>query len=336
METKRGKWNARSAPLAITVFTVLCCILPAPTQAAEKTLRFGHILSATDPMQKAAERLGEVVAKETGGALEIRVYPNSQLGGERQIMEGLMLGTIDMGNVSVNVMQSFEPVSGITALPYLIRDFDHVFKVEDSTIGKDIDSRILAKTGVRVIGHTSTGFRVIATPVKPIQSLADFKGLKIRVPESPIMISTFKALGANPTPIPWGELYTSLQTKVVDAVESPPATLGDANIYEIAKAVSLTNHVYSGQFVLISEKVFQHLSEKQRQAILDGGRESTVWQRQEAVKQQAATLEQIQQRWNAKVYPVDTRPLQEAVKPVYQEFSKTIGNTTLIDHILNM
>jgi tripartite ATP-independent transporter DctP family solute receptor len=336
METKRGKWNARSAPLAITVFTALCCILPAPIQAAEKTLRFGHILSATDPMQKAAERLGEVVAKETGGALEIRVYPNSQLGGERQIMEGLMLGTIDMGNVSVNVMQSFEPVSGITALPYLIRDFDHVFKVEDSTIGKDIDSRILAKTGVRVIGHTSTGFRVIATPVKPIQSLADFKGLKIRVPESPIMISTFKALGANPTPIPWGELYTSLQTKVVDAVESPPATLGDANIYEIAKAVSLTNHVYSGQFVLISEKVFQHLSEKQRQAILDGGRESTVWQRQEAVKQQAATLEQIQQRWNAKVYPVDTRPLQEAVKPVYQEFSKTIGNTTLIDQILNM
>lgn len=336
METKRGKWQARSGPVVVTLLAALCCILPAPSQAADKTLRFGHILSATDPIHKAAERLGEMVAKETGDALEIRVYPNSQLGGERQIMEGLMLGTIDMGNVSVNVMQGFEPTSGITALPYLIRDFDHVFKIEDSAIGKEIDSRILKKTGVRVIGHTSTGFRVTATPSKPIQSLADFKGLKIRVPESPIMISTFKALGANPTPIPWGELYTSLQTKVVDAVESPPATLGDANMYEIAKAVSLTNHVYSGQFVVISEKVFQRLSEKQRQAILDGGRESTVWQRQEAVRQHAATLEQIQQRWNAKVYPVDTRPLQDAVKPVYEEFSKTIGGTTLIDQILKM
>jgi tripartite ATP-independent transporter DctP family solute receptor len=306
-----------------------------PSKAAEKTLRFGHILTASDPMHKSAERFAAALRQKTGGAVIVNVYPDSQLGGERQSVEGLMLGTIDIANVSTNVTAGFEPMAGITALPYLIRDFKHAFKVEDSAVGKEIDKRLLAK-GLRVIGRTTTGFRVTATPSKPIQSLADFKGLKIRVPESPLMVATFKALGANPTPIPWGELYTSLQTKVVDAVESPAATLNDANIFEVAKAVSLTNHIYSGQYVLMSEKVFQRLSPAEQKALLEASHDAIEWQHQEAIKQQAATLELIQGKWGVKVYPVDTKPMQEAVKPVYGDFLKSIGGGSWIEDVLKM
>lgn len=305
-------------------------------QAAARTLRLAHTFTQDNSVHIAAERLGEFVKKQTGGSLEIQVLGNSQLGNDRQIMEGLMLGTIDMANITNNIVQGFEPSAGLTALPYLIRDFDEAFKIEDGAIGKEVEKRILAKTGLRVVGYTATGFRVLVTRSKPVQSLADFKGLKIRVPESPIMVQTFKALGANPTPIPWGEVYTALQTKVVDACEAPPKPLSDSKIFEIGKAVSLTNHIYTGQFVLISEKVFQSLSAKEREAILEGGRQSTRWQREEAKKEQSSPIEEAEKNLGVKVYKVDSAPLQKAVAPVYEDYSKTIGGMTLINEIMKM
>ncbi|MCC6531214.1 MAG: TRAP transporter substrate-binding protein [Burkholderiales bacterium] len=323
------------------VRSIACCVavlaasVPAPG-LAQKTLRFAHIFSAEHSIHKAAEMLAAGVKQRTAGQVEIRVLPNAQLGNERQIMEGLMFGTIDMGNVTGNVVQGFEASGGLTALPYLIRDFNHAFKVEDGDIGKEVERRILAKTSVRPIGYTTAGIRVIATASKPITTLADFKGLKIRVPESPVMVATFKALGANPTPIPWGELYTSLQTRVVDAGEAPPAALNDIKIWEIAKVMSLTNHVYTGQYMLISEKSFQRLTEKERTALLEAGREATVWQRGVSVKDQSTMIEHLQKNAGVKVVAVDTAPLQKAVAPVYQDYAKTIGGMKLIDAVIKM
>jgi tripartite ATP-independent transporter DctP family solute receptor len=333
--TARTDFPTRRSATVITA-AIIALALSLANQAAGKTLRLAHTFSEDNSTHVAAERMGEIVKEQTGGSLEIRVLGNSQLGSDRQIMEGLMLGTIDMANITNNIVQGYEPIAGLTALPYLIRNFDEAFRIEDGEIGKEIDQRILSKIGLRVVGYTATGFRVLVTRSKPVQSLADFKGLKIRVPESPIMVQTFKALGANPTPIPWGEVYTALQTNVVDACEAPPKPLSDSKIFEIGKAVSLTNHIYTGQFVLISEKVFQSLSEKERQAILEGGRQSTKWQREQAVKEQSEPIEQAQRNLGVSAYTVDTAPLQKGVAPVYQDYSKTIGGMTLIDAILKM
>ncbi len=322
----------RVAPL-IGLAAALWISAPAG-HAAEKTLRFAHIFSPEHSMHKAAAMVAEGVKKRTGGQVEIRILPNAQLGNERQIMEGLMLGTVDMGNVTGNVLQGFEASAGLTALPYLIRDFDHAFKIEDGPIGKEVEKRILDKTGVRAIGYTTTGIRVIATQSKPIVSLADFKGLKIRVPESPVMVATFKALGAIPPPIPWGELYTPLQTRVEDGGEAPPGELNAIKIFEIAKVLSQTNHVYTGQYMLISEKAFQRLSEKERTALLEAGREATVWQRSVTVKEQTELTESLQKTAGVKVHPVDTAPMQKAVAPVYQDYAKTIGGMRLIDAVV--
>lgn len=326
----------RRVPQLMMALAVALAICAPTSQAAEQALRFAHIYSPEFSVHKAAQMISDEFKKRTGGQVEIRILPNAQLGNERQIMEGLMIGTIDMGNVTGNVLQGFEASAGLTALPYLIRNFDHAFKVEDGPIGKEVEKRILAKTGVRVVGYTTTGIRVVFTPAKPIVSLADFKGLKIRVPESPVMVATFKALGANPTPTPWGELYTSLQTRVVDAGESPPMVANDIKIFEIAKAMSLTNHVYTGQYMLISEKAFQRLSEKERAALLAAGREATTWQRAGTVKGQNEMIEHLQKTAGVKVYKVDTAPMQKAVAPMYQDYAKTIGGMQLVDQVTKM
>ena len=326
--------SVRRSRQTLTAFAAALAICAPASEAAEKTLRFAHIFSPEFSVHKAAEMINDGVKKRTAGKVEIRVLPNAQLGNERQIMEGLMIGTIDMGNVTGNVLQGFEASAGLTALPYLIRNFEHAFKVEDGPIGKEVEKRILGKTGVRVIGYTTTGIRVVFTPAKPVVSLADFKGLKVRVPESPVMVATFKALGANPTPTPWGELYTALQTRVVDAGESPPMVANDAKLFEIAKAMSLTNHVYTGQYMLISEKAYQRLSASERAALLAAGREATTWQRAATVKGQNEMIEHLQKTAGVKVYKVDTAPMQKAVAPMYKDYAKTIGGMQLVDAVI--
>lgn len=332
-----GSWNRSSSRAAIGIAAVgLAWALSAPADAAERTLRFAHIFSPEHSIHKAAQHMAEVVREQTNGELEITILPSEQLGNERQIMEGLMFGSIEMGSVTNNIVQGFEPAAGVMALPYLIRSFDHAFAVEDGPIGAEIADRVLETTGVRTVGYNVTGFRMIATRDEPVQTLDAFEGLRIRVPESPVMVQTFQALGANPTPIPWGELYTAMQTNVVDACEAPPAALNDIKIFEVAKALSKTNHVYTGQFVLISETLWQDLSEREKAALLAGAQANTEMQRALAVESEAATLKQVEAEQGVTVYDVDTAPFQSAVEPVYEDFASQIGGMELIDSIRNM
>ena len=305
----------------------------ATSEAAERTIKYAHLFSPEHSINKAALRFAADVAKLTKGRIKVTVHPSETLGTERQLAEGLSLGTIDLSPITANVLQAFEPSAGITALPYLIRDFDHAFKVEDGPVGKEIERRVLAKIGARTIGYYSTGFRNLVTVKSPVRSLADFKGLKVRVPESPIMVATFKALGANPTPIPWGELYTSLQTNVVDAAEAPPAALDSIKVFEVVKFLTRTNHMYTGQFLLINEKLWQKLSADDQKAISQAAKASTDWQRQVAEKNQVKIVNDVEKR-GIKVFPIDTKPLQKMVTPLYKDFGKSIGGMELIEQVL--
>ena len=305
----------------------------ATSQAAERTIKFAHLFSPEHSINKAALQFAKDVAELTDGRIEVTVHPSETLGTERQLAEGLSFGTIDLSPITANVIQGFEPSAGLTALPYVIRDFEHAFRVEDGPVGDEIERRILATLGARTIGHNTTGFRNVVTRDKPIRSLADFKGVKIRVPESPIMVSTFKALDANPTPIPWGELYTSLQTKVVDAAESAPSMLDSIKIFEVGKLLTRTNHMYTGQFLLINEKLWQSLSSADQEALSQAGKAYTDWQRQFVVQSADAVLEGLKKR-GVQVFDIDTKPLQERVTPLYEEYGKTIGGMSLVDQAL--
>lgn len=191
-------------------------------------------------------------------------------------------------------------------------------------------ARILKTTGVRVLGYNATGFRSLVVRSKSVNNLADFKGLKVRVPESPLMVSLFRNLGANPTPIPWGELYTALQTGVIDAAESPPSALDSIKIFEVAKNLTLTNHVYTNGFIVINDKAWQGLSPKSQSALAKAVLAGQRAQREVLLAEQGKIIAELKKR-GVNVIEIDTAPLRAAVAPMYAEFTKKVGDQTLLD-----
>jgi TRAP-type transport system periplasmic protein len=321
--------------LAIAGLTVLSITAVQPAQAAERVIRFANHFSLDNPINKAALAFADVVREKTNGRIEIRIVPNASLGSERQVMEGLQFGSIEMGFVAANVVQGVEPAAGALSLPYIVRDFDHAFKVEDSALAKEIEAKILKTMGVRVLAYNPTGFREVATRSRAVKSIADLRNLKIRVPESRLLVDTFRALGAAPTPLPWGDIYMGVQSGLIDGAESPPGTMDDAKLFEVINIVTLTNHVFTDGYILINEKLWQSLSEQDKAAMLEGAKADQDLERSLTVEQQAVTIESLKKR-GITVNAIDTKPLQEAVLPVYQEYAKSIGGMDLINRIIEV
>lgn len=324
--------------LAFTFLFLMVGVLinPPMGQSVERTLRFAHIFSTEEITHKGAVKFAEVVWEKSGGRIKVMVVPAEQLGNERQIMEALQLGGIDMGVVSGNILVGLNPVAGLTSLPYLLRNFDHAYRVEDGPVCKNIESRIWEKDGLRVLGYNNNGFRVFLCRTKLVRSIEDFKGLRVRVPESPMLVATWRYLKANPTPLPWGELYTAMQTKIVDAAEAPPAYMYNSKLFEVAKFCTETNHSFTTASVIIGKKTWESLSEQDRAIFIAAGKEDTALVRKLAVQRDKDTLELVQREMGATVVPIDTKPLQQAVSPIYEDYGKKIeGGMTLIQQIID-
>jgi TRAP-type transport system periplasmic protein len=208
----------------------------------------------------------QLVEVETGGAVEVKLFPAGQLGGEREVAEGTKLGTIQMGMLS-GPLANFYKEAQVLDIPYLFSSYPVAWKVLDGWFGKEMAEDCLKKTGMRILAYDQVGFRNFTNSARPIKSPADLKGLKIRVMESPVYIALIKALGGSPTPISWTETYTSLQQKVVDGQENPVTSIKYAKLYEVQKYLTLDGHTYGVSFMLINEKFFQTLP-KETQAII--------------------------------------------------------------------
>jgi tripartite ATP-independent transporter DctP family solute receptor len=298
----------------------------------KKAIKIGVVWAADHPGSKGASRLAELANAKAGGAIEVRVYPSEQLGSEREMFEGIRLGSIEMGYIAGNIIQNAEPSAGLPSLPYLFKGFEQAFKVEDGAVGKEISDRVLKATGARTLGFFSTGFRQVAAK-KPLGSVTDFDGLKIRTPESPLLVATFKLLGANPTPMPFGELYTAIQTNVVDAAESPPGVLNWGKIFEVAPYMMKTSHIYSSGHILISENFWKGLAPNVQKALQEAATEAQQFQRGLVVDEESTIIGQLQSRANhpVTVVSIDTVPLREATASYYEEFAGQIGGMDLID-----
>jgi len=261
------------------------------------------------------------------------VYPNSQLGNERDLMEGLQLGTVQMAEVSGGVMSTFVPETGVFSLPFVFRDWDHLDKVLKTPAVVDrLDEITLKKSGIRILGWMEQGFRVTLTVKKPINGLKDFEGLKIRVPEDKVLIRTFQLVKAAPTVIPWGEVYTSLQTGVVEGMESTTPAMYTMKFYEVANYIAETNHQHSVVGFLISEKFFQSLSKAAQEVILQAARETMDSNYRQARGTAQKSLDLLKAKVKQTTTP-DIKPFQEAVQPVYKEFGDQTGTHELIRQI---
>ncbi|WP_305073654.1 TRAP transporter substrate-binding protein [Propionivibrio sp.] len=310
---------------SLLAVSALSLTFPAAAQEAIK-LKLGHVAPTDEPYHQAAEKFAELVKKNTGGAVEIQIFPNSLLGGQRELLEGLQLGSVDITLTTAAVLSSFLPKTQVIELPFMFRDSEHVYKVVDGPLAKEIYAGD-EKKKMKVIDTWENGFRNITNNVRPIETPDDMKGVKIRVMENKMYIEMFKALGANPTPMARGELFTGLQTKVVDGQENPLGQIYTSRFYEVQKYATLSGHTYSPEAVVFSLASWKKIPAKYQEEILKASAEAKKFNRELSAKMDKEYVGKLEEKGMTvtKLTPQQIAAFQEKMMPVWDLFADKIG-----------
>jgi tripartite ATP-independent transporter DctP family solute receptor len=302
--------------------------------AAEVTLKLGHIADPQNPYAQGAQKFADLVAEKSGGTIKVEVYPSSQLGNQRDLVEGLTLGTLDLTMTSTAVLGNFHPQVAVFDLPFIFRDRGHAFKALD-TVGMEI-AKDLEEKGMKVLAYYENGVRNMTNNIRPIRVPEDMKGLKIRVMEQPIYIAMMKALGANPTPMAFGELFTALQKGVIDGQENPAAHIYTKRFFEVQKYISLTEHTYSAEPLVVSMITWNKLTPEQQTIIQEAAEEACDWQRQLAIDLENGYWDKIRESGKCEIITdVDKEAFREATAPVWKDFEDQVGKEN-IEAIVNI
>jgi tripartite ATP-independent transporter DctP family solute receptor len=281
-----------------------------------------------------AQKFADLVAEKTGGSVKIEVFPSSQLGNQRDLVEGVQFGTIDFTLTSTAVMGNFVPEVNVFDLPFIIRDIPHAYKALD-TVGMEAVKSGEAK-GIKTLAFMENGVRHVTNNRAPVKVPADMKGLKIRVQEQPVYIEMMKLLDASPVPMAFGELYTALEKGVIDAQENPLAHIYTARFFEVQKFVSLTGHVYAAEPILVSMAVWNKLSPEQQKAVEDAANEATTYQRDLCRQMEGEFIKKINESGKSKINDdVDTAAFAEATKATWKLWTDSFpAGQALIDKVL--
>ena len=245
--------------LAATALATATPVRYVFAQTAEIKLKYGTAFPADHPGAVRIKEAADAIRKDTGGRVDLQVYPASQLGSEPDMISQTRSGAVDFMSTAGTNLQTLVPSAGINGVAFAFKDYDTVWAAMDGDLGGHV-RRAIEKVNLHALDKVlDNGYRNITTSTKPISTPDDLKGFKIRVPGIPLWLSMFKALGASPTAIPFGELYSALQTKVVDGQENPLALIQSAKLYEVQKYCSLTAHTWDGHFIFGNAKKFQSL-----------------------------------------------------------------------------
>ncbi len=260
--------------ISLILMIVLVLVISGTFSAAKEhyVLRLGHTGAPDYHYQTICKKFAKLVKKRTKGNVEIKVFPKDQLGNQVESVKGVMLGTQDMVLTSDTVLSNWEPDFGILNLPFIFDNNKEVRKVLDSEIG-DRFSKKLESHGAIVIGWWENGMRHITNSKHPINKTEDLKGIKIRVPEGEVFMDSFKALGASPTIISFGELYSALQLGTVDAQENPPAHILTQRFYEVQDYVSKTGHIHLSSPLIMNKDLLYSMPKEYQNVIMKTGME---------------------------------------------------------------
>ena len=294
-------------------------------------LKLGHAVATEHPYHLGAVKFAELMAQRTGNRVKIDVYPSTQLGNERDMVEGLQLGTIDLVVTSTGPLGGFVPKMFVVDMPFLFRDREHAYKVLDGPVGKELLEAFTAKD-IKGLAFWENGFRQITNSVRPIEKPEDLKGIKIRTMENKVHLAAFRAFGASPTPMAWSEVYTALQQRTIDAQENPIAIIYHQKIYEVQKYLAMTGHFYSPTPLLMSLKAFNSLPKDIQKIMSDTALECATYERNLLRDSEAKQIAELKAK-GMQVNTPNKKPFQEAAAPVYKEFEAQFGKDT-IDKII--
>ena len=317
-------WRAWVLALALAVAMAL------PAEA--RVFRVADTQAADYPTVEAVQLMGRLIEERTNGRHSLRVFHSRQLGEEKETIEQTRVGAIDLNRTNIAPLGSFVPIANVLALPFLIRSVDHLHAVLDGPIGEEILASF-ADYGFVGLTFYDSGARSIYTRERPVRSLADLKGLRIRVQQSDLMINMIRALGGIPIAMPYGQVETALSTGLIDAAENNWPSYVTTNHYKAAPYYTLTEHTMSPEILLMSRHAWDSLSDEDKAIFREAARESSRFMR----KRWSALEQQSQQRATAAgttiVGDFPRQVFQEAMTPVYEKALNDPALSSLVDRI---
>lgn len=301
----------------LSIFILVCFLSGCQGTSTKRVIKLGHGLGVTHPVHEAMLFLAKKVEEKSGGQMIVKIYPNQQLGSERELVELLQIGSLGMTKVSSAALEGFAPTMQVFGMPYLFRDDDHQRKVLQGEIGRKLllDPQ---KYLLRGLCYYDSGKRSFYTKDKPVETPADLEGLKIRVMESNTASNMVKALGGSPTPVSYGELYTALQQGIVDGAENNAPSLYTSKHYEVCKYYSLDEHTALPDVMIVSTKVWESLNEQEQKWLQDAADESAIYEYKIWAEATEESLSELKKAGVTISYP-DKEPFRQAVEPMYNQ-----------------
>jgi tripartite ATP-independent transporter DctP family solute receptor len=294
-------------------------------------LRVGMSTEIGGHYHSGAVQFKERVEKYTEGKVKVDIFPSSQLGNERDMIEGAAMGLIEMCVVSTGPLPNFSPDFMVFDFPFLVIDRQKAYAVMDGEVGQAI-LKSLEPKGIKALGFWENGFRNITNNKKAISRPEDVKGMKIRTMENPLHQETFRILGATPTPMAWGEVFIALQQGTIDGQENPLVIIDTAKIYEVQKHISLTGHFYSPAVMLMSKQVFDELAPDIQEAVIKAEKEARDWERAFSASLDTKLVETLKEK-GAVITEVNKEEWRKACAPVYDLFRSKV-NPAYLDALL--
>lgn len=293
-----------------------------------------------DAAGSAQHELGKKFVEElearTNGEHTAELFLNGQLGSEQDTVMDAAMGTLDMSLLAINNITPFSPTVGVFTLPYVIQSLEEAEMLTQGEIGQQLVENTINDAGVRILGWTYTGFRVLTNSKQPVKSVDDLQGLVIRVPKNEIMIASYNAWGINPTPMAWSETFTALQQGVVDGQDNPYLTVHSMKFYEVQDYVTNIRYIFSIEPLVISEQIFQELDPATQEAFIEAGKAATLHSAQFLRDSEAAIKEELIAKGMQIDDPLDGEAewIELATTEVWPQFYDSIGGKEKLDEVL--
>ncbi|SFU16424.1 TRAP transporter substrate-binding protein [Mesorhizobium sp. YR577] len=293
-------------------------------------INFGDHNAVDSVLSNTVLQFKNAVETASAGEITVRHYPAAQLGSQRELLEQVKLGTLQMCFGDPPYLSNLVPQYAVMDLPFVFRDWEHVERVVDGDVARTLGDALVASQGLRPLSWLHIGFRDMMTIDKPVTAIGDFSGLKFRSPEVASFVEMFKALGATPVPVPWGEVYPAMKTGLVDGVETTPEGMINSKLYEVGKYVTQTQHINTVGSPIVSESFWTGLTSEQQATISKAIMTATLWEREEMKRANAAATVQLKEN-GLELLQVDREELRKAVEPVWGRLTgKTAGASNLV------
>jgi TRAP-type transport system periplasmic protein len=323
------QWLVTTGILILVALSVPCLALAQSAPAGVTVTKFASVLAENHAHHKSYLFFADRVKELTGGKLVINVYPNSQLGNEREYVEFLQTGQIEFGRAATAVLGPFVPQFQAFDLPYLFANKQQMFKAADGELGQMLLKALAEKLNIKGLGFFDDGTRSLYSSKRSVLVPADFKGMKVRTMENQLMIKTFNIIGAAATPLPYGELYSALQQGVVDAGEGPIPSYWAMKHYEVAKYYSFTDTFISPALPMVGLKWYNAQPKEFQQAIDQAAKEMIIKERQWMAEQEKSATDELKAKGVVFTEVKDKAAFMKAVEPIHKEYEARLGKELL-------